>query len=505
MRRSRTFGRLVFGTVALLATACTGVRFPNSGWEGGRRTCESDCPGQLEQVRRFGGPAADAGRAIGLLSGGALLLTGTVTAPATWSSPSGDAPFCEGIERGAFLARVGSGGDVQWVSCANQADAYGLAVMPDGGAVVAGEFEYSAVFAPATADETTVTALGRYDMFVARYDDDGKLLWVRTGGGTGRTRSATVAPMPDGGVAVSGSFAGHATFGTGETNELVVDSDSGGGIFIARYRDDGSLSWVRGLPAMSTDEGSALLSLADGSLVIAGHFGRTVAFDIDILEPRGGSDAFIVRLDPSGTVVWATRAGGSGEDSADALSLMPDGALLVAGHFSGTAIFGEGESEQSLRSAGDADVFLARYSPDGVFLGAVQAGGRGFDAAFAVGVDEDGGVVLAGSFEESAIFGADEPMETTLTAAGEKDMFVARYDPEGRLAWATMAGGPTYDAVRNLAVTGGGDIVVTGSYGSSAVFGAGENGEASVESINDPQYSQEPSMVSDAFLGWFGR
>jgi len=504
MRNTRTVPWILAGTAALAAFACTGVRFPNSGWEDGRRNCEDECPGRVEQVRRFGGPAADAGRALGLLSGGALLLTGTITAPATWSSPAGDAPFCEGIERGAFLARVGSAGDVQWATCANQADAYGLVVMDDGGAVVAGEFEYSAVFAPGTAEEVTVTAHERYDMFVARYDDDGKLLWVRTGGGEGRTHAAAVAPMPDGGVAISGSFARHAVFGAGEANELTVDSDTGDGIFVARYRDDGTLVWVRGLPAMRTDEGSALASLPDGSIVIAGHFGRTVAFDTVILEPQGGSDAFLVRLDPSGTVLWAVRAGGPGADFADALAVMPDGTLLVTGHFEHTAVFGPGEPfEQELRSAGDADVFLARFNADGMFLAAMQAGGRGFDAGFAVAADEDGGAVIAGSFEDSAVFGADGPMETTLTSTGEKDLFLARYDADGALVWATMAGGPTYDAIRGLAVTGGGDIVVTGSYGSAAVFGAGENGEARVESINDPRFSQEPSMVSDAFLGWF--
>jgi hypothetical protein len=99
----------------------------------------------------------------------------------------------------------------------------------------------------------------------------------------------------------------------------------------------------------------------------------------------------------------------------------------------------------------------------------------------------------------------DEPMETTLVSAGEEDLFVARYDPQGALLWATAAGGPTYDAVRGLAVTAGGDIVVTGGYGASAVFGAGEPTETRVESIRSPLYSQEPSMVSDAFLGWFGR
>jgi hypothetical protein len=506
MRSARNGGAIGLGFVALLATACATVRFPNSGWEDGRRTCGSECPGRLEQVLRFGGPAADAGRAVGLLSGGALLLTGYVFGPATWTLPGGDQPLCANIERGAFLVRVSGSGEVEWAACANQADPYGLVVMPDDGAVVGGEFENTAVFAPGTPEETSVTAVGRYDMFVARYDEDGKLLWVRTGGGEGRTHAAAVAPMPAGGVAVGGSFARHAVFGAGEANELVVDSDTGDGIFVARYREDGTLVWVRGLPALHTDEGSALAALPDGSLLVVGRFSGTVMLDTVSLTADGISDAFLARLDPSGTFVWAVRAGGQGTDTADALALLPDGTLLVTGHFERTATFGRGEAgEKRLESAGDADIYLARYDADGRFLNALQAGGEGFDAGFAVAVDGDGGAVLAGSFEESATFGLDEPMETTLVSAGEEDLFVARYDPQGALLWATAAGGPTYDAVRGLAVTAGGDIVVTGGYGASAVFGAGEPTETRVESIRSPLYSQEPSMVSDAFLGWFGR
>jgi hypothetical protein len=200
------------------------------------------------------------------------------------------------------------------------------------------------------------------------------------------------------------------------------------------------------------------------------------------------------------------RAGGEGTDAATALAQLPDGTVLLVGHFERTATFGRGEeTEQRLRSAGDADIYLARYDVDGKFLGATRAGGEGFDAAFAAAVDGDGGVIVAGSFEDSAVFGADDPMETTLVSAGDKDLFLARYDREGKLAWATMAGGPAYDAGRGLAVTSGGDVVLTGGYGSSAVFGAGEPTETPLESINDPRYSEEPSMVSDAFLGWFSR
>ena len=56
----------------------------------------------------------------------------------------------------------------------------------------------------------------------------------------------------------------------------------------------------------------------------------------------------------------------------------------------------------------------------------------------------DGSSLVTGMFGGTATFGPGEPEETTLTPAGGANIFVARYNPDGTLAWAKRAGGERY-------------------------------------------------------------
>jgi hypothetical protein len=80
-----------------------------------------------------------------------------------------------------------------------------------------------------------------------------------------------------------------------------------------------------------------------------------------------------------------------------------------------------------LYSAGQNDVFVARYSPDGSFTWAKSAGGPDSDVGLAVCALSNYRVVVTGYFQGSATFGQGEPNETVLVSAGDDDIFVARY------------------------------------------------------------------------------
>lgn len=508
MRATRQ--RTTWATAAVAAAAaiglggCGGARFPNSGWgQDGRRTCEDDCPGAVSWIRRMGGPTADAARTIGLLGNDRFLVTGFSQGPATTGVGAEQASSLDSAcYRGAFVARVRTEGDIEWTACASQADGYGLAVLPDGGAYVVGDYEGTALFGLGEETEATFTATASFDLFLARYDPDGRLSWAREVGGDGRMHGAAVAALPDGSAVLTGSFAGTTVFGRGTASEIEVTSPTRNGIFVARYDADGVPAWVRSFGARPADEGTAIGVDPGGGIVVAGHVGMGVAFDAFTPAVEGETDAFLARFTPEGDVDRAWRIGGPGDDSADGLAVLPDGGLLVTGHYEAGATFDAGgEGEPRRAAAGHTDAFVARYDAGGALLWVASAGGPGPDAGFAVAADPEGGAVVAGAFEGTAVFGAGETNETRLTAVGDADAFVARYDRDGRLLWAVMAGGPGHDAVRGLAVTPGGEIVLAGSYGPQAVFGAGESGETTMTSIEDPEFSVEPCTVSDAFLG----
>ncbi|MCK4719816.1 hypothetical protein KAU08_04115, partial [bacterium] len=82
---------------------------------------------------------------------------------------------------------------------------------------------------------------------------------------------------------------------------------------------------------------------------------------------------------------------------------------------------------------------------DGDLFWAKQAGGTELDEGRSITALSDNSTVATGWFRDSATFGQGEPNETVLTSAGWRDIFIARYNPDGSLAWAKKAGGTSQD------------------------------------------------------------
>ncbi len=185
-------------------------------------------------------------------------------------------------------------------------------------------------------------------------------------------------------------------------------------------------------------------------------------------------------------LVWAKRAGGTSIDFGRGIAVDGSGNSHVTGEFFGSATFGPGETnETTLTSAGNRDIFVAKYDASGDLVWAKRAGagGASFDQGLGIAVDGSGNSYVTGHFVGSATFGPGETNETTLTSAGFDDIFVAKYDASGDLVWAKRAGGMSFnDFGQGIAVDGSGNSYVTGNFQGSATFGPGETNQTTLTS-----------------------
>ncbi len=192
-------------------------------------------------------------------------------------------------------------------------------------------------------------------------------------------------------------------------------------------------------------------------------FFATLAVASGIAWVGCGSDATGPSSPPSvAAKPWTRSAGGSSDDYAGAVAVDGSGNAVIAGSFAGDATFGT----TTLTSSGAFDVFVAKYDAEGAFQWARGVGGAGGDSGYGVAADGSGNVVVTGIFTGSAVFGV-----TTLTSAGGSDIFVLRYNADGEVQWARAAGGASGDVARAVAFDGFGNVVVTGTFQSSATFG----------------------------------
>jgi len=87
-------------------------------------------------------------------------------------------------------------------------------------------------------------------------------------------------------------------------------------------------------------------------------------------------------------------------------------------------------------------------------------------------------VVVAGTFEGTIDLGGG-----TLTSAGGRDLFVAKFSPTGQYLWSKRFGGTSSEDVRGVAVDGAGDVLLTGQFLGTINFGGPTLTSAGYEDI----------------------
>jgi len=160
-----------------------------------------------------------------------------------------------------------------------------------------------------------------------------ELSWARGFGGGSADLLYGVALDGNGDTLAVGEFSGTVDFdpGPGVTQ---LTADSGTAVFAIKLDADGALVWARKIDGTNGTHVRDLALDAAGALHLVGSFAATADFDpgpgTSLLTSAGLSDAYAVKLDSDGDLVWAVRWGNTANDSADAVAVAADGTPWVA-------------------------------------------------------------------------------------------------------------------------------------------------------------------------------
>jgi len=275
-----------------------------------------------------------------------------------------------------------------------------------------------------------------HDAFVTRFRHmDGQPAFTAFLGGTAEDRAMAVLPQPDGGALVVGETLSRdfpvlnapATQPAGDSWDL----------FLARVDPQGRLAGLSTrLGGQGDDHPFGVAQRPDGLLVIAGATTSDPAGAQPVLDRR---DAFVALVDPTNgqQLAWR-RIGGSGNDSAYGIALLPDGSVFIAGETESSdfpaqdALFAE--------PLGGADAFICLLSPDlKDIVFSSYLGGENDDRANGAAADCAGNLYVAG--ETASV---DLPVSNAVQsvfAGGLWDAFAAKITPERRVVYLTYLGG----------------------------------------------------------------
>lgn len=239
-------------------------------------------------------------------------------------STSTNAQSCTGCTNGSFAATEGAQSCTPWTVCpqfyteaasgnsvrdrtceeggwtrqvgmSGQDDGDGLALDANGNVYVVGSLP--------NGELPGQTNVGMGDAFVMKFDGTGMLLWTRQFGSTQSDFATGVAVDASGNVFVVGG-----TFGTFPGQASAGASD----VFVVKYNAAGTLVWTQQFGTSLTDNARAVSVDSNGNAYIAGETAGALAGQTN----AGTFDAFVVKDDAAGTMVWARQLGTSNVDSA---------------------------------------------------------------------------------------------------------------------------------------------------------------------------------------------
>lgn len=285
------------------------------------------------------------------------------------------------------------------VGTSNLDEGYAVAADPSGNCIIAG----------GTRGSLYGLNQGRYDLFVAKYDTGGKLLWGRQRGTAQREFAFGVATDPSGNIYATG-YTGAAL--DGQTHAGNWD------IFLTKFGPTGDWLWTRQIGAGQDDEGYAVTTDTSGNVYLAGYVRGSIHG-----QTRGGAaDVIICKYNPAGTRLW-TRLFGSVEiDQAWAVACDGSGSVFISGYTLGSI---EGNAYLA-----NGDLFLAKYDTDGNRLWLRQWGTNNAEHGYSLATDEAGNAYLSG-YTTGTLYGPKN---------GGRDVFLAKFDASGTQLWGRQFG-----------------------------------------------------------------
>jgi len=348
----------------------------------------------------------------------------------------------------AFLFKLDTDGGLVWSRYFGSAQAdvgYGVATDAAGNVYAIGAFSASVDFGGGA-----LTAAGQ-DGFVIKLDPTGGHLWSRQIGGAGDDWIRAVSVTTDGDVVVAGSFVGTMTVGSAELTSA-GDRD----VFVVGFDTAGDVLWSTRFGGSGVDVPRCMTSNSIDQHVVTGAFDDSMDVGDTTLTSLGGRDAFVVQLSPQGRPGWTRSVGGAADDELGlCATTLGGGALHLSGSFIEPVDLGGGQVE----SAGEEDIFVAKWSADSSFAWAKTFGDPAKQIALDVAVDDESHVHIAGQLHGRVAF-----RDVTRQESGGGDALAFRLSPSGNPQRSNIWGDAAEQRATVVTLTADGFVVVAGEF-----------------------------------------
>ncbi|NOT37631.1 MAG: T9SS type A sorting domain-containing protein [Saprospiraceae bacterium] len=426
----------------------------------------------------FGSSSAEAGNCMRTDSKDDVLTLGYFRSTIDFDSGSEELILKSNGSTDVFLTKMNSSGKLIWaisIGGKQQDQGISMALDKEDNIYITGTFQEAIDF-NSVLPGVKITAQAFNDIFLAKLNSDGKLLWVKSFQGSLDDISKSIAIDKDNNILLCAYFQG--TFKLDSDSSLVNFSSKGGDdISIMKLDNEGNFIWAKHMGGRLDDDPLGIAVDKNNNVIVCGTFNDTI--DIDpgpgrlLFKEKGNIDAFFIKLNQDGEMIWARQQASEELMNAAGIAIDSRNNLIITGTFRSKADFNPGPGEFFMTAPGvSGDSYVLKLDEDANFIWAIQIGASRNENSIGLALDKEDNIYTTGCYQFKVDFDPG-PEEFFLYSDTENnnDIYVSSLRPNGNFRWAHGMNGPASDIGFSVAVDNDLGVYSTGIFGKTLNIG----------------------------------
>lgn len=335
----------------------------------------------LQWQKTYGGSDDDRGRDIIQTSDGGFTILGY--------SKSNDGDVTENNGFNDFwISKLDASGTISWEKSFGFSGAdNGISIIQtnDNGYLLTGVLDVSASNGAGNSKSLSSKRHAGGDYWAIKLNASGEKQWSKFFGGTFTDTPYDIIQTEDNGYIIVGSS---------DSDDVDIKGNKGSYDFwVIKISDTGNLIWEKSFGGSETDEARAITKSSDGNYIIVGD---TRSTDLDISSNHGAADLWVIKITPTGNLIWEKTFGGSSFDTGRSVSKTQDNGFIISGSSRST-------NGDLLNNSGQNDAWIIKIDDNANLKWQKTVGGSDIDFAYDAVELNDKSVIVVGESNSSNI------------------------------------------------------------------------------------------------------
>lgn len=320
------------------------------------------------------------------------------------------------------------------------------------------------------------TSNNNSDIFIAKYNSEGNLLWAKQLIGSGiADYGLSIEIDTVGNIYTTGYFSQSVDFNPSPTGYYSITVNGFPHTFILKLDNNGNFIWAKHAEGNSSSIGHKL-KIHNNNIYLAGTFYGNTDFDFsnnnNILSTNSiHEDGFIAKYSLNGDFFWAKKYGGANtKEYILDVNFDNNDNIILSGYLDGFSSSGNTliNGVISVPFFGGTDALILKCDNNGELIWAKSLGSFNNDYAVQTSIDINNNTFTSGSFTGNVDFN-DNSNSSFMMSASNRNGYLLKLDENGNFINAIKIGGNNVNQCSKSTLFDD-KIIISGTFSGSADF-----------------------------------